>query len=141
MSGWQSTERSNKVPNVRIGSMYAGPSAEILQHIDAGPSVRRIHHEMHRPVRFEHAAQRSESRIRVRKMVKNPGAHDLVEVRLQIIYTLDRQFADAEVVPAVFSFNILGTPPPLSPTPIPPTQAPGPPHPSLSALTVPPPAI
>ena len=108
MSGRQHLERGNEVPDPLIGGLDAEPSAELLQHIDAGPPVRRIDHEMHRSVRLEHAAQSSEPRVRVRKMMQHPGADDLIEARPQLAYALDRKLADLEIVQVVFSLEFLG---------------------------------
>ena len=91
MAGWQRCERSDEIADLLIVGMDADPSAELLQHIDAGPPVRRIHHEMHRAVRFEHAAQSAEPRIGIREMMENPGADNLIEARFQIAYPLDRE--------------------------------------------------
>ena len=93
-----------------IGGMNTDSSAKILQHIDTGPSVRRVHHEVHRPVGFEHGAQGSEARIRILEMVENSGAHDLIEARLQVAYTLDWQLVDLEIVQAVFPLEVLRMP-------------------------------
>src|SRR4030095_12639867 len=98
MSMRQRGERGNEVPNLFMGGLDADPAAELLQHINAGPPVRRIHHEMHRAIRFEHAAQGSESRIGIWKMMKNPGADDLIEGRLQFVCPLNGKLAELEIV-------------------------------------------
>src|SRR5262249_9120872 len=98
-----------KIWDLLIVGMDADPSAEFLQHIDAGPSVGRIHHEMHCAVRFEHAAQRAEPRIRVREMMENPGADNLIEARFQLVYPLDRELVDLEIIQVVLSLELLGT--------------------------------
>ena len=106
MAGWQRCERSDEIPNLLIVGMDADPSAEFLQHIDAGPSIRRIHHEMHRAtVRFEHAAQSSEPRIGVRKMMEHPGADNLIEAHFQVAYPLDGKLADLEIVRSYFRLS------------------------------------
>src|SRR5208282_6948132 len=86
MSRWQRLECGDEISDLLIGSPDTDSSAELLQQIDAGPSVRCIHHEMHRSVRFEHAAQSSESCIWVSKMMENPGAHNLIEARSKILH-------------------------------------------------------
>ena len=85
------------------------PSAELLHHIDAGPPVRRIHHEVHRAVRFEDFAQSAEPRIGIRKMMENTGADDLIEARSQVTYPLDGKLVDLEIVQVVFPLESLGT--------------------------------
>src|SRR4029077_6534067 len=109
MAGWQRFERRDEIADLLIVGMDADPSAEFLQHIDAGPSVRRIYHEKHRStVRFEHAAQSSEPPIGVRKMMKNPGADNLIEARFQFVDALERKLADLEIVQVVFPLELLG---------------------------------
>src|SRR5882724_2927619 len=108
MAGWQHCERSDEIPDLLIVGMDADPSAEFLQHIDASPAVRRIHHEMHRAVRFQYAAQSAEARIGVRKMMENPGADNLIEAHIQVTYLLDGKLADLEIVQVVVPFELLG---------------------------------
>ncbi len=84
------------------------PATVLLQHVDASPPVGCIYHEMHRSVRSEHVSQSSESTVRVRKMMENPGAHNLIEARLQFVYPLDGKLVDLEIVQVVFSLEFLG---------------------------------
>ena len=53
---------------------------------------------MNRSVRFEHATQRREPRIRGRHVVENASAHDLIEAPLQVIRALDGQLEDFQIV-------------------------------------------
>src|SRR5215475_1564568 len=107
MARWQRCERREKIPDFLIVGMDADPSAEFLQHIDAGPSVRRIHHEVHRAVRFEYAAQSAEPCIRIREMMENPGTDNLIEARFQLVYPLDRELMDLEIIQVVLSLELL----------------------------------
>src|SRR6516162_785592 len=75
----QSLEGQQELTDVAFGRTKADAPAELLQHIDAAAPVRCIHHEMHRALRLEHAAQRTQPRGRVRQMMQYPGADDLVE--------------------------------------------------------------
>ena len=94
MAAWQRFERRDEIADLLIVGMDADPSAEFLQHVDASPSVRRIHHEMHRTsVRFEHTAQSAEPRIGLREMMENPGADDLIEAHFQVADPLDGKLA------------------------------------------------
>ena len=79
MSGRQRAERDDEIADLVVGGLDADAAAELLQHVNARPSVRRVHHEMHRAVRLEHVAQTPERRLRVREMVQDTGAHDPVE--------------------------------------------------------------
>jgi hypothetical protein len=110
MAGWQRRERRDEIPDLLIVGMDADPSAEFLQHTDAGPSVRRIHHEMYRStVRFEHAAQSAEPRIRIREMMENPGADNLIEAHFQVAHPLDGKLVDLKIVHVVLALELLGT--------------------------------
>src|SRR5262249_33948865 len=109
MSRWQRLESGDEVPNLRVGSADTNAPTEVLQHVDAGPAVRRIHHEMHGPVRFEHAAQSSEPRIGVGKMMEHPGADDGIEAALQLVYPIDGELMDLESAQVVLSLEFLST--------------------------------
>ena len=75
----------------------AEPLAELLQHVDAGPPIGRVHHEVHRAVGLEHVAQRAQPRIRIGEMVQHAGADDLVERLPELADALDRELMDLEV--------------------------------------------
>src|SRR4051794_11681672 len=85
MSGRQCLKRSDEILNLVTGGTDTDPSAELLQHVDAVSSVRRIDHEVHRTLRLEHAAQSAEPRIRVREMMQNARANNLIETCVQIV--------------------------------------------------------
>jgi hypothetical protein len=42
-------------------------------------------------------------------MMENPGAHNLIEARPQIVYPLDGKLVDLKIVQVVFSLELLGT--------------------------------
>src|SRR5262245_33714487 len=109
MSRWQRLESGDEVPDLRVGGTDTQAPTEVLQHVDAGPAVRRIHHEMHGPVRFEHAAQSSEPRIGVGKMMEHPGAGDVIEAPLQLVYPIDGELMDLESAQVVLSLEFLST--------------------------------
>src|SRR5271169_1958432 len=108
MSGRQHAERTHQIPNFSFGGMDTDPSAELLQHIDAGPSVRCVHHQMHRSVWFENVAQSSEASIRVGEMMENPSAHDLIEAHLKLAYLLDGELVHLQIFQVMFSLELLG---------------------------------
>src|SRR5262249_2309282 len=109
MSRRQALESRDQVLNLRIGCTDAYAPTELLQHVDAGPAVRRIHHEMHGPVRFEHAAQSSKPRIGVGKMMEHPGADDVIEGPLQLVYPIDGELIDLEGAQVVLSLEFFST--------------------------------
>ncbi len=108
MSRRQCAERADQLPNFSVGGMHTDPSAELLQHVDASSSVRRVHHEMHGSIRFERAAQSAQARIRVGKMMKNAGAHDLIEAHPQVVHSLDIKMVNLQIRQVVFSPELLG---------------------------------
>jgi hypothetical protein len=107
VSGRQRTEGTDEIPNLAISSVDTDSSAELLQHIDAGPPVWRVHHEMHRPVRFERSAQSAEARIRVGKVMEDPCARYLIEAHPQLIYALDRKLVYLKILQIVLFLELL----------------------------------
>src|SRR5580704_3771181 len=87
--------------------MDSDSSAELLQHINAGASVRRVHHEVHRSIWFEDLTQSTESRIRVSKMVEDSGTHNLIKAHPQVAYALDGKLVDPKIFQIVFSLQFL----------------------------------
>ena len=63
----QLLERGDEIAYLVVRGRDADQPAELLQHVDAGPSVRRVHHEVHRAVRLEHVAQRAQRRVGIRR--------------------------------------------------------------------------
>ena len=59
MSGRQRLERIDEIPDLDTGGADTDPFAEFLQHVDARPSIRRVHHDVHRSVGLEQVAQRA----------------------------------------------------------------------------------
>src|SRR5262245_43340077 len=109
MPRWQRLESSDELPNLGVGSTDTDAPAEVLQHVNAGPAVGRVHHEMHGPAWFEHAAQRSEGRIGVGKMMEYARADDLIEALLQLVYSIDWELMNLERAQVVLSFEFLST--------------------------------
>ena len=105
----QCTKSSDEVADSLICGMDAKTSAELLQHIDTGPSVGRIHHEVHGSVRFQHAAQSSESGIGIRKMMEDSCADNLVVAHPQLRNVLDSKLMDLKIFQVVFMFEFLST--------------------------------
>jgi hypothetical protein len=64
---------------------------------------------MHGPVGFEHTAKSSESCIGVGKVMEYPGADDVIEARLQLVYPIDGKLIDLESAQVVLSLEFLGT--------------------------------
>ena len=87
-------------------------SAEFLQHVDAGPPVRRIDHECAsrlRPARARRAEPRK-PRIGFREMMEHPGADNLDRSSSSNSFTRSMgSWRDLEIVQVVFSFELLGT--------------------------------
>src|SRR5580765_7819909 len=108
MSRRQCAEGANEIANLWIGGLETEPSAELLEHVDTSASVGRVHHEMHRSIRFEQTAQSSEACIRVGKVVQNSGADDLVETGAQVFDTFDGKLVDLKIFQVVFLLQFLG---------------------------------
>ena len=110
MPGRQRAERDDEIADLVVGGVDADAAAELLQHVNARPSVRRIHHEVHGPVRVEHVAQRPERLLRVREMVQNARAHDLVERQVQLADTIDREVDGPRDCAGVLALQIVRVP-------------------------------
>src|SRR5579862_2413454 len=94
MTGWQRAERTSELWNVFRRGMDARSPAELLQHVDTGPPVRRVHHQVQGPIRLEHSAKSGETRIRVGEVMQNSRTHDLIETHPKIVNSLDSDLVD-----------------------------------------------
>ena len=107
--GGNALEGSDEIANSVIVGDDAEAPAELLQHVDAGPSVWRVHHEVHDPAGREHVAQSAEAPVRIREVVEHAGADDLIEGLAQIAHrALERELVNLEVVEPVLSLELLG---------------------------------
>src|ERR1700739_1478064 len=97
MSRRQRAERTDKIMNISIRGMDAGPLAELLQHVNASSPVRRVDHDMRRPVRLEHAAQGAKPCLGVCEVMENAGANHLIEAHPQIVNSLYRDLVDLKI--------------------------------------------
>ena len=107
MTGRQGLERNHKIVDVVIGGANAGPSAELLQDVNTGASVRRIHHQMHGPFRFQHTAQGVEANRGIGQMVQDSRTDNLVESGCQLRDSLNRQLVDLKIRKLIFSLQLL----------------------------------
>ena len=57
---------------------------------NAGATVRRVHHQVHRAIRFQYRAERAQPGIGIDEMVQHAGANDEVEVLVQVAGILNR---------------------------------------------------
>src|SRR5579872_3875330 len=108
MSRRQCAERADEILNFSVAGMHTDPSAELLQHVDAGSSIRCVHHEMHHTVGFECVVQSTQARIRVDEMMKNAGAYDLIETHPQVVHSLDVELVNLQIRKVVFFLMLLG---------------------------------
>ncbi len=106
MSRRQHFESSDKISDRFIRSGNTEPPAELLQHVNSGSSIRRVHHKVHRSVWLEHIAQSRQTCVGIDEMMQNPGADDLIEALLQLACLLDSQLLYLKVLEIVFAFQI-----------------------------------
>jgi hypothetical protein len=64
---------------------------------------------MHGSVGLEHAAKTSETCIGVGKMMEHPGADDVIEAPLQLVYPIDGELMNLESAQLVLSLESFGT--------------------------------
>src|SRR5579862_2808828 len=110
MPGRQCVERAYQVSNFPVSGADANPPTELLQHVDARSSVRRIHHQMHHSVWLEYAPQSTKACIGIGEMMENPGAHNLIEAHTQFVHLLDGKLVYPKILQIVFFPEILRTP-------------------------------
>ena len=91
MAGRQRSERRDEVLDAVARGGDAEPLAELLQHVHAGPAVRRVHHEVQCAFAREHCTQRPQPSLGIREMMQHAGTHDLIEVRVELGRALDRE--------------------------------------------------
>ena len=84
------------------------PAAVLLQHVNAGPSVGGIDHQVHGAVWLEHGPQGAQPRVGIGQMVQHARTHDLVETAAQLARPLDGQLIDLQIGQMVFAFERLG---------------------------------
>ena len=80
-------------------------AAILLQHINAGPTVSRVHHELQRPLWIEDVAQRAQSEVRVGQVMQHAGAHDQIERAAEFGCALQRQLMQFEIFEGVLVFE------------------------------------
>ena len=56
MIGWQGAEAFRELADFVAARADTKTAAIVLQHVDSGASVRRVQHQVHRPVGCEHLA-------------------------------------------------------------------------------------
>jgi hypothetical protein len=64
---------------------------------------------MHGSVRFEYVMKSRKPRIRVREMMENSCADNLVEIHPQLLYFLDCKLADLKIRQIVFTLKLVCT--------------------------------
>ena len=106
--GRQRAERGDQLANPLVGGRDAEAPAELLQHVDAGPPVRRVDHEVHRAAGRQHVAQRREPRVRDRQVMQHARADDLIERRPELADLAEGELMDLEVVELVLPLERLG---------------------------------
>ncbi len=111
----QRSEAGREISDLFARGSDAKRSAIFLQQVNTSAPKRRIDHHMQRAGWRKNLAERSKTCIRVRKVVKDTGANDMVEGGLELSSTLDRQLHDLQVVQAMLQleflsiFNAVGT--------------------------------
>ena len=99
-----------KLSQLCIRHADAEEPAIVLHHVDAGAPVRRIDHDVHRAVARKDITQRAEADVGVAQMVKDAGAHDLVECLAKLRNALDRKPVEAQIPYPVLPLKIARVP-------------------------------
>src|SRR5215471_211575 len=108
VSGRKRTERTDEIPNLSVGGVNPHSPAELLQHVDTGPPVGGIHHELDCSVRIEYAVQCPETSARIGEMMKNSRAYDLVEFSSQIAYLFQSELVHLKILQVILLLQLPG---------------------------------
>jgi hypothetical protein len=103
---WQRLEDLAELPQIGVRGGDPKQPAILLHHVDAGPSVERVHHHVHRPVWTQDVPQRSQSTVRIRQMVKHSGADHLVEGVSELADVLNRQLMKLEILESILLLEL-----------------------------------
>ena len=88
-----------EVSQVRVRGGDPEQATVLLHHVDAGPPVEGVHHQVHRPLRTQDIAKRTQPDVRIGQMVKHSGADHLVERASELADVLNRAAGEARDSP------------------------------------------
>ena len=83
-------------------------AAVILQHVNAGPAIGGIGHQVHGAVWLEHGPQGAQPRVGIGQVVQHARTHNLVETAAQLAHPLDGQLIDVQIGQMIFTLERLG---------------------------------
>ena len=95
----QLLERVAKLSQVRVRGSDPEQATVLLHHVDAGPPVQRVHHQVHRPLRTQDIAKGTQADVGIGQMVKHSGADHLVERASELADVLNRRAGEARDSP------------------------------------------
>ena len=104
----QDLQRRDEIPDFLFRRPDAKSAAVLLQHVHARSAVRRVHHQVHDAVRFQHGAKRPQSSIRIGEVMQHTRAHNQIESPIQIAGAFDRPLPDLEIREVVLLLQLLG---------------------------------
>src|SRR5271156_2165945 len=84
----------------------AEKAAVLLNHIDSGPAVACIDHELHPAVGRKDGPQRSKADIRVSQVMQHSCANHEVERATNFLDPLDRELMEFEILQIVLALKI-----------------------------------
>mgnify|MGYP003343664624 CR=1 FL=1 len=93
----QRLERRLKLADLLVLGLNAKAPAVLLQHVDAGPTVLRIDHQVHRPVGREDLPERAQPGVRIGQVVQHADRRDVIELLPEVRQLLDRELLEAQV--------------------------------------------
>ena len=95
-----------KLSQVRVRGGDPEQAAILLHHVDAGSPVEGVHHQVHRPLRTQDIAKRTETDVRIRQMVKHSGADHLVEGASEFADILNRELVKFEILQLILLLEL-----------------------------------
>lgn len=102
----QGLERGAEIAQVLFRVADPEQATVLLHHVDPGPAVSRVDHQVHCPLRIQDVSKGAQTEVRVGKVMQHPGAHDVIERAPKLLDPLDRKVVQLEVLQIVLALEI-----------------------------------
>jgi hypothetical protein len=93
----QLLQHLSEIVNFLFRGSDAKSSAIFLKHVNAGSTVRRVQHQVHRALGSQHRAERAQTRSGIDEMMEHPSTNDVVEDLAQVVGVFERQLPRFEI--------------------------------------------
>ena len=95
-----------ELSQIRVRGGDPEQAAILLHHVDAGSPVEGVHHQVHRSLRTQDIAKRTQTDVRIGQMVKHSGADHLVERASELADVLNRELVKLEILQSILLLEL-----------------------------------